>query len=192
MKPDNYFDVAWRREKGAGPVLINLIHDVDAFRFLCGEVIAVQAMESNAHRGHSVEDTAAILLRFANGAIGSLDVSDSIVAPWSWELTSGENPVYPQQQDQFCYLIGGSHGSLTIPQLEVWENPGRRSWYEPLARDRAPYDFEDPLQVQVRHFCDVILGLAPPMVPAREGLNTLRVVEAVKESARTGATVHIL
>jgi predicted dehydrogenase len=109
MKPDDYFDVAWRREKGAGPILINLIHDVDLFRFLCGEIIAVQAMESNAVRGNPVEDTAAILLRFANGAIGSLTVSDSIVAPWSWELTTGENPAYPRQ-DQFCYLIGGTHG----------------------------------------------------------------------------------
>jgi hypothetical protein len=29
------------------------------------------------------------------------------------------------------------------------------------------------------------------MMPAREGLNTLRVVEAAKESARTGATVNV-
>jgi predicted dehydrogenase len=62
MKPESYFDVAWRREKGAGPVLINLIQDLDLLRFLCGEVIAVQAMESNARRGNPVEDTAAILL----------------------------------------------------------------------------------------------------------------------------------
>jgi hypothetical protein len=63
-------------------------------------------MESNACRGNPVEETAAILLRIANGAIGSPDVSDSIVAPWSWELTAGENPIYPQQ-DQFCYVIDG-------------------------------------------------------------------------------------
>jgi predicted dehydrogenase len=119
-----------------------------------------------------------------------VDVSDSIVAPWSWKLTAGENSIYPQQ-DQFCYLIGGTHGSLTIPQLEIWENRGPRSWCEPLTRDRAAYEFEDPLQVQIRHFCNVVLGQASPMVPAREGLNTLRVVEAAKESARTGATVNV-
>ncbi|WP_347138585.1 Gfo/Idh/MocA family oxidoreductase [Paracoccus sp. SSK6] len=28
-KPDDYFNVEWRREKGAGPVYLNLIHDVD-------------------------------------------------------------------------------------------------------------------------------------------------------------------
>lgn len=43
IKPDDYFDVAWRREKGAGPILLNLIHDVDLLRYLCGEIVAVQA-----------------------------------------------------------------------------------------------------------------------------------------------------
>jgi len=97
MKPDDYFDIAWRREKGAGPVFLNLIHDVDLFRHLCGEVVCVQGQESNVVRGNAVEETAVILLRFASGALGTVNGSDSVVAPWSWELTAGENPAYPQQ-----------------------------------------------------------------------------------------------
>lgn len=38
---------------------------------------------SNAVRGHPVEETAGILLSFANGAIGTISVSDAIPAPWS-------------------------------------------------------------------------------------------------------------
>lgn len=57
-KPDSYFDIPWRREKGAGPVFLNLIHDVDLFRYLCSDVIEVQAIESNALRGNAVEETA--------------------------------------------------------------------------------------------------------------------------------------
>jgi len=188
MKPDDYFDVAWRREKGAGPVFLNLIHDVDLFRYLCGEVVAVQAQQSNAVRGYAVEETAVILLRFASGVLGTVNVSDSVVAPWSWELTTGENPVYPQQ-DQSCYRIGGTHGSLTIPQLEVWSNPGKRSWWEPLTRERVLFVPEDPLKVQIRHFCDVIRGAEEPLVSGREGLNTLKVITAVKQAAETGQLV---
>lgn len=50
-----------------------------------------------------------MLLRFQNGALGTVSTSDAVTAPWSWELTAGENPVYPHT-DQSCYLIGGTHG----------------------------------------------------------------------------------
>ena len=88
-KPDDYFDIPWRREKGAGPVFLNLIHDVDLFRYLCGDVVEVQAMESNALRGNAVEETAVILLRFASGVLVTVNVSDKVVSPWSWEFTTG-------------------------------------------------------------------------------------------------------
>lgn len=185
LKPDDYFAAGWRRAPGAGPVFINLIHDIDLLRHLCGEIVSVQAIESNAARGHAVEDTAAILLRFAGGALGTVTVSDAVAAPWSWELTSGENPAYPRQEAG-CYQIGGSAGSLAIPQMDVWSYPGKRGWWEPLARERIAVAPADPLRLQIRHFCDVIRGRAAPFVPAREGLAALRVIAAIKEAARTG------
>ena len=36
-KPDDYFDVRWRRENGGGPILINLIHDIGTRRHLGGD-----------------------------------------------------------------------------------------------------------------------------------------------------------
>ena len=194
-KPDPYFEAAWRREAGAGPVFLNLIHDVDTLRHLCGEVASVQAIESNAARGHAVEDTAAILLRFRSGALGTLTVSDAIVAPWSWELTTGENPAYPRQ-DETCYVLGGTHGSLTIPSLDLWHYEGARGWGEPIARERVAEGVDsegsdtrettDPLALQVRQFCRVIRGEEPPLVSGRDGLETLKVIAAVKEAAATG------
>jgi hypothetical protein len=49
FKPDHYStDAPWRREIGAGPVLINMIHEVRNLRMLCGEIVAVQAFSSHA------------------------------------------------------------------------------------------------------------------------------------------------
>ncbi|WP_394887321.1 Gfo/Idh/MocA family protein [Mesorhizobium sp. AaZ16] len=189
-KPDDYFDVQWRRQPGAGPVFLNLIHDIDLLRYLCGDVVSVQALESNAIRGNPVEETAGILLRFRNGAIGTVTVSDAIVAPWSWELTAMENPAYPRT-GQSCYMIGGTHGSLSIPDLGIWRNPGKRSWWEPIERQSVAYGTDDPLALQIRHFADVALGRASPLVSGREGLETLRVIAAVKEAARRGGPVEI-
>ena len=111
-KPDSYFETAWRREPGAGMLLTNLIHDLDLLRHLCGEVRQVQAITSNAVRGFANEDCAAVLLQFDSGALGSLTGSDAVAAPWSWELGSGENPVYPRQADQPCYLLAGTGGRV--------------------------------------------------------------------------------
>src|SRR4051812_47063854 len=189
-KPDEYFTVAWRREKGAGPVFLNLIHDVDLLRHLCGEVVAVQAMESNALRGHPVEDTAVIMLRFASGVLGTVTVSDKIVSPWSWELTAGVNPAFPHTEES-CHFIGGTNGSLTIPHLDLWRNRTRPSWLEPMEAERLAVTAADPLALQVRNLCDVIQGAAQPVVSGREGLATLKVITAIKQAAATGQRVEV-
>ena len=189
-KPDDYFDVAWRRAKGGGPVFLNLIHDIDLFRYLLGEIVSVQAQESNEVRGNAVEDTAVVLLSFANGVLGSVAVSECIAAPWNWELTAGENAAFPQQNET-CYQLGGTLGSLSIPQLDVWSYPAKRGWLEPLSRERVPFIAGDPLKAQIRHFCEVIRGQATPIVSGREGLQTLKVIEAIKQAARSGQPVAV-
>ena len=190
MKPDDYFDVPWRRAPGAGPVMTNLIHDIDLLRHLCGEIETVQAMTSNAVRGHAVEETAVILLRFANGALGTVTVSDTVVAPWSWEHTTGENPAYPQT-DQSCYHLAGTHGALTVPKLDLWRNPAARGWWEDFQVERAYAPTQDPLQLQIKHFCAVIRGEVAPLVSGREGLRTLQVIAAVQQASRSGGTVRL-
>lgn len=190
MKPDDYFAIPWRRAPGAGPVLLNLIHDIDLLRYLCGEIVSVQAMASNAVRGFAVEDAAAILLRFANGALGTVTVSDTVVAPWSWEQTTGENPAYPHT-DQACYNLAGTHGALAVPQLDLWRNKAARGWWEDFVVERETVPPADPLQIQIAHFCAVIRGEASPLVSGREGLRSLQVIAAVQAASRTGGTVRL-
>ncbi|MCF3639655.1 Gfo/Idh/MocA family oxidoreductase [Rhizobium sp. TRM95111] len=189
-KPDDYFDVAWRRAPGAGPILVNLIHDVDLLRHLCGEVMRVTALQSAEVRGHPVEETAAILLQFANGALGTVSVSDTVPAPWSWELTAGENPAYPRS-DQSCCLIGGTHGSLSLPDLNLWHYRDKRDWWLPIDRRTLLADGGDPLVAQMRHFAEVALRRTAPLVSGRDGLETLRVISAIRRSAETGETVAV-
>jgi predicted dehydrogenase len=190
IKPDDYFDAAWRREKGAGPVLLNLIHDVDLLRYLCGDIVAVQAAQSNRLRGNAVEDTAAIILHFASGALGTVNVSDTIPSPWSWEFTTGENPAYSHTLET-CYQIGGTKASLAIPQLDLWHHPKEASWWAPIERERLSYQKQDPLGLQIANFCAVIRGTGEGVVSGREGLNTLRVIDAIKRAAESGALVAV-
>ena len=170
-------------------VLINLIHVIDDLRNLCGDIVAVQAAESGAARGFPVEDTAAMILHFANGALGTLAISDSANAPWSWELTAGENKAYPHT-DQFCYLIAGTTGSLTVPRLDVWSHEGD-GWWTPIGVERQIAPEQDPLTLQMRHFCQVIRGEAQPILDGRGGTRTLETTLAVKTAARKGELVRL-
>ena len=190
-KPDDYFDVApWRKKTGAGPISVNLVHDVDLMRHFLGEVVTVQAQMAPSLRGFENEDLAAAVLRFASGAVCTITVSDSIVSPWSWELTSREYPIYPATNES-CYLIGGSKGALSIPDMRLWQHDGGTSWWKPIKATTMPVSSSDPLINQIAHFEEVIRGRAAPLVTAEEGLRTLRVIEAIQIAAQTQTLIHL-
>ena len=193
-KPDAYFDEApWRRQPGGGPILINLIHEIGNLRAMCGEVVAVQALASTAVRGFPVEDTVAVNLSFASGALGTFLLSDAAASPRSWEQTAQENPAYAAYPDEDCYVVAGTDGSLAIPtmRLRTYARQEDRSWWKPFRTEVVPVRREDPLARQLAHFCAVIRGEATPRVTALSGLANLRVTEAIAAAARTGAAVRL-
>ncbi|TLW90454.1 Gfo/Idh/MocA family oxidoreductase [Saccharomonospora piscinae] len=191
-KPDDYFERApWRARPGGGPILINLIHEIDNLRALCGDITGVQATASGATRGFAVEDTAAITLRFASGALGTFLLSDAAASARSWELTSREDPRFPRHEDEDCYVLAGTDGSLGIPTMRLRVYEGTPSWWEPLRTAVVPVEREDPLARQLTHFRAVIQGRRPPLVDGREGLATLRTTLAVTDAVRTGEQVEI-
>lgn len=105
-------------------------------------------------------------------------------------MTAGENPSYPCTREA-CYQIGGTKGSLSIPDLAHWHYSGKQSWWEPIERRSLVGDAGDPLVLQMRHFAEVALGHAQPIVTARDALETLRVVVAIGEAAGSGQPVQL-
>lgn len=190
-KPDDYFDIPWHRTPGSGgSFLINLIHEIDLLRHLVGEIVAVSALASSAVRGGEVEDSGALTLAFAGGAVGSVVISDAVSGPWSWDLTAGDSPRFPAHPVD-AIRIGGVEASLAIPTLEVWRHDGVRSWTTPLVATRDEVGTESPYVQQLRHLGEVAAGRAEPLVSAREGARNLAVLEAVVASAARGETVRV-
>jgi predicted dehydrogenase len=185
-KPDNYFNAGWRREPGGGPVLINLIHDIDCLRHLCGEISELQAITSSGRRGFAVEDTAALLIRFVSGTLGTITLSDVTPSPWSWEAASGDNPGIAVSGEN-CYRFLGSEAALDFPNLLIWrhhsQTPG--DWSQPFIRQPHSVPDRAALPEQLQHFIRVIRGLESPRVSGRDGLATLAATLAVHEAALT-------
>ena len=194
-KPPEYFEAGpWRTEEdGGGPILINLIHEIGFLRSLCGEISAIQAIASSQVRRFPVEDTVAISMAFTNGALGTFVLSDTAASPRSWEQTSRENPIYPTYPDEDCYSITGTRGSLAFPTMRLKSHPEPESpsWLVPFTEEVIPVVRADPLTRQLDNFLDVILGLAEPVVTAFDGVQNVRVAEAIRRSAETRTLVEL-
>src|SRR5271166_6194789 len=189
LKPYAYYSVAWRREAGGGPVLINLVHDIDALRFVCGEIDTVQALTANTARGFAVEDTAAVLLRFRSGALATISLSDATPSPWCWDQTAGENPTFPRH-DANAYRLSGTDASLELPSLTLWRYEGARGWDRRLTSETIDVERRDPLVEQMHHFLRVVRREEAPLVSGRDGARTLAATLAVGRSATTGEAVQ--
>ena len=192
MKPDDYFAPAWRRTPGiGGTFLINLIHEIDLLRYLCGEIVSLAAYASRATRALPVEDTGAITFEFADGALAAFVVSDTAAGPWSWDLTAGDSPRFPTH-DVDSHRFVGTEASVTLPRLEIWRHDGPREWTTPMRMTRADAPYESPYVRQIRHFRAVVEDGAPTHVGAIEGARNLAVMDAVWRSLEIGRRADVV
>jgi predicted dehydrogenase len=135
-EPDDYFDVGggWRREPGGGPILLNLIHEVNNLQSLVGDVVRVQATTSNSTRGFPVEDTAAMVFTFANGALGTFLLSDTAASARSSEQTAQEN-LCPRAVARAGLP---SSGGAPISDLSVVTGAGTAGSHRPRSGPASP------------------------------------------------------
>jgi predicted dehydrogenase len=196
LKPSPYFGgpLSWRREKGGGPILINLIHDIDNMRYICGEINEVYAMTSRQVRSFPVEDTASITLRFENGALGTIFLSDCAPSLSAYEATTGETPYIYGTDTENCYHFFGTEASLAFPRMKklFYSDPAKSGWNYPLSEEKITVTRgEDPYTREFRHFCQVILGKETPRTSGEEGKRTLEATLAAGKSAETGRPITL-
>ena len=193
-KPPQYFNppTEWRRLDPAGPVLINLIHEIDILHYLFGAITRVFAEKTVSQRGYPAEEGAAITLRFANGMVGTFLLSDAVVSPFNFEAGTGENPTIPKTGQDF-YRVFGSEGSLSVPDMTQWTyEKGKMSWTEEMqSRTFDVPVLKTPFELQIEHFVKVIRGEETPSCSGTEDLQAVVVSEAVKESMRKNQPVDI-
>lgn len=189
-KPDPYYEPDWRKGWRAGPVLTNLIHEMDYLRYIVGEVEAVTGLVGSPVQGFEKEDVAAFALQFEGGAMGAFVLSDQADSPWAWELATGENPAFPKN-GQNCLNFSGTKGAFEFPNLRHWTSDGLESWITPKSVRDIPCDLGDAFVRQIEHFADVIHGETEPRITARDATATLKSTLAVLQSAATGQRVDL-
>lgn len=187
-KHEAYFDTAWRREPGGGPILINAIHDVDVLRYLCGEIESVQAISSHAARGLAVEDTVAVALRFETGVLGTLLLTDSAPSPYFWEIAAAQSLALPPKPED-CYHLFGTRASLAVPTMTTWRYDEDGDWRDPLHRGALETSASSCYVAQLDNLVAVARGDGEPVVSGREGMLTLAATLAIARAAAEGRPV---
>ena len=176
-KPDNYFDKAWRRSTAGGPVFTNTIHDIDALRYIFGDIEEMHKILGEPKRDTGLEDTAIFAIKFKSGVLATVTVSDIASSPWSWELTSLEKTSFDHHKTgEDCYFIAGTKGSLSLPSLTLWTHKGNPSWLNPMVSKKLEVAEGNAMANQLVHFLEVIQGKVKPISSAQDALKSLAAV----------------
>lgn len=192
QKPPVYFEATWRQQVTAGPVLINLIHDVDLFHHFFGPITRIHTERAVSRRGFAAEEGAAIIFRFLSGIIATVLISDNVPAPYAFEMGTAENPtIHATGQD--CYRIMGSEATLSVPDMTRWSYDGReqKDWGGPMTRETLEVSPGIPFDRQLTHFIRFIRGEEKASCTPQAGLAAVVVCEAVKQSLELGEAVTL-
>ncbi|MDO5049497.1 MAG: Gfo/Idh/MocA family oxidoreductase [Actinomycetaceae bacterium] len=161
-------------------------HDVDLAAWVAGSEYETVFAQTAFRSGREFEDMVSASGRFKNGVLvnhlvnwltpfkdritvvtgerGAL-VADTAMS----DLTFYENGRFPIQWDQIAAFRGVSEGEVT----------------------RFALIKREPLRVEHEHFRDAILGTGTEHVTMREGLQTMKVIQALLDSAESGESVRL-
>lgn len=164
---------AWRLDmkmSGGGALADMGIYGINGARYLLNEepieVRAISQTDRSDPRFKTVEDLYAWEFRFPSGAIAqgstSFDASDEM----SYEVIGQHRRLVA---DPGCFY-GGNH--LTVIQ------GGRRT--------EIPIHEIDHFAREMDWMADVVLGKAPMLAPGEEGLQDMRLIKAIMDSAAAG------
>lgn len=173
-----YYDhAAWRREAPSGGSLMNQgLHSVDLLRWLFGEVAEVSAVSGTLVADMEAEDTTVAALRFDSGALGSIITS------------TATKPGLPAELNLYF-----STGAVGIHHTDVvrWDTdaPAPPQGSAVASGASSPIIDAGGHHAQWADLLRAIRTGAEPMVTVADGAATVALIEAVYESARTGARV---
>ena len=188
-KDDDYYSAAWRRDVKAGPILTNLIHEIDLLRFICGDIATVSAEVTHHDQEFDKEDAVAISMKFVNSAVGTFLLSDRTPTPWTWEMALGESVRFPKTGQNAIRFLG-TEGALDFPNLTLWSHADSDGdWHDEITAEQIKTPFVDAYIAQCRHLCAIVRGTEAPIIDARNGSKSLAATLAAASSAASGRRV---
>ncbi len=171
--------ITWRQRRslgGGGPMADLGIHVIDTMAFIMGRVREVASFCDTLTSRLDVEDTASVLLKFENGAQATIECYSSAA----------------KFEGRRSLRIYGTEGSLLAyeslgPQTtedRLFHFDGRADPYAETLPAEVDVTRVNMYETQFKLFSEAVEGGAPYAISGREGLHTVRVLDAVYRSSK--------
>ncbi len=168
-------NIRTQSEHGGGPLMDIGIYCINASRYLFQdepiEVIAMTA-QSNDPRFSEIEESLSAVMKFPGERLASFACSFGAA-------------------DMGRFEVVGTEGSITLDpayeyavELQLKLKSGKEEQTTKLSK-------HDHFAPELLHFAECILEDKQPNPSGHEGLNDLRVIDAIRESVKTGSAVKI-
>jgi 1,5-anhydro-D-fructose reductase (1,5-anhydro-D-mannitol-forming) len=164
-----------RPEAGGGVIFDITVHDADSLRFVLGdEIEEVAAMTAAQGMGQGgVEDAVMGVMRTQRGALAQF--YDAFTAKHAYT----------------GFEVHGTTGSLYARDVMTQRPIGTVTLRRNGSEEAIPVVHENLYERSVRLFNAAVRGEGAPAATAEDGVKSLQVALAVRESARSGRTVQL-
>lgn len=183
FRSQEYYDSgAWRgtREMDGGCLMNQAIHNIDRLQWLMGGVTEVRAVTETLQRDMECEDTAAIVLRFGNGATGTIEATTAVTGGSDrTELNGTEGTIVMEGNGIVQFAVG------------TGEQDHMNAETESVAFDPEPFEWPDGHAAVVQDFVTAVREGREPAVPGREARKAVDIILAAYESSETGEAVSL-
>jgi UDP-N-acetyl-2-amino-2-deoxyglucuronate dehydrogenase len=187
----------WQGEGGG--VLVNQApHQLDMLQWFMGEIDELYGQWSNLNHPYiEVEDTANAILKFKNGAVANIIVSNSQKPGIFGKVhVHGENGAsVGVQTDGGAMFVAGMSSILEPPVNDLWTVPGEEKMLQQWVKEDTDFFNNLPNQTDYFHerniedFLRAIQNGEKPLITGEEGRVTVEIFTAIYRSTRDGKPI---
>lgn len=193
FRPQSYYDSgAWRgtwQLDGGGALMNQAIHSVDLLAWFMGPVADISAhTDTLAHERIEVEDTAVATLRFASGALGTIEASTAAFPGYlkRIELHGSAGSAAMEEEDivRWDFAEADAHDADIKKMMEQSSSTGGgASDPSAIGHHGHTHQFEDVLKA--------IENDTKPAVDGAEGRRSVEIILAIYAAAESGQRVKL-
>lgn len=201
-RDETYYQAdAWRGtwDGEGGGVLVNQApHQLDLLQWYMGEIEELHGNWGNLNHPYiEVEDTALAILKFRNGGMGNIILSNSQNPGIHCNVhIHGENGAsVGVQTDGGAMFVAGMSKILEPPVLDMWTVPGEEHMLEAWVKEDSDYfnSHEGFMshyhREQIIDFIRAVIEDREPLITDRDGRVSVEIFTAIYRSTRDGKTV---